>query len=268
MTILGVNAPPAHRSYSQVTSWKTCSEQYWLGRVEKRPQRPGWGAVGGKAVHAATEAIDLGRHDPADPAGAFAQALAEGVREEEKLSGFEASQFHVGGRASKDWPQKETRAWWEHHGPQHVESWVRFMEGGWSILDIAGTPAVEIDVTSMLGDIPVKGYVDRLLVSPEGEVAVVDLKSGMMTPSSAVQLGVYAVLLEQTVGIRPSVGAYFMTRKGVLTAPASLDAYTAERVGVMFRATDEAIRSGLHFPSPSALCSACGVKEFCWAVQP
>jgi CRISPR/Cas system-associated exonuclease Cas4 (RecB family) len=265
---------PAHRSYSQVTGWKTCSEQYWLSRVDKVPNRPGWGAVGGKAVHTATEMIDLGKHHYSDAKGAFEAALKQAIREEEKLSGFEAAQFHIGGRATKEWPNKEDRRWWEANGPAQVESWVRFLEGGWSIFEIGGQPAVELDVSASLGDlsipnssIPVKGYVDRLLVSPDGELTVVDLKSGSMTPQSSIQLGVYAVLLEKTVGVRPSVGAFFMTRKGVLTAPSRLDAYTADRVEVMFRATDQAIRSGLHFPSPSALCSACGVKEHCWAVS-
>lgn len=49
---------PAHVSYSALNDWLGCGKYYQLKRVLSLPEKPAWWNVGGRAVHAATEAYD------------------------------------------------------------------------------------------------------------------------------------------------------------------------------------------------------------------
>lgn len=56
------NTAPSYISYSQFSTWLDCGEKYRLTRVVQVSEDPAWFLVGGKAVHTATEAIDLLLH--------------------------------------------------------------------------------------------------------------------------------------------------------------------------------------------------------------
>jgi len=58
ITVDGVELPP-HVSWSSFESWLSCGKKFYLQKIAKAEQRPGWAAIGGSAVHAATEALDL-----------------------------------------------------------------------------------------------------------------------------------------------------------------------------------------------------------------
>ena len=49
---------PAHLSFSTLNSWRMCGRQTFFGKVLGLEQHPGLAAIGGNAVHEATEAID------------------------------------------------------------------------------------------------------------------------------------------------------------------------------------------------------------------
>ena len=46
-------------SYSQFTTFLSCGEKYRLTRILKLEEDPAWYLVGGSAIHAAADAIDL-----------------------------------------------------------------------------------------------------------------------------------------------------------------------------------------------------------------
>ncbi len=50
---------PKHLSYSTVSGYRDCGERFRLQKVLRVEQKPGLAAIGGNAVHCATEAIDL-----------------------------------------------------------------------------------------------------------------------------------------------------------------------------------------------------------------
>lgn len=49
---------PSYLSYSQFTTYQSCSWSYYLTRVEKVEELPAWWFAGGTSVHAAADAID------------------------------------------------------------------------------------------------------------------------------------------------------------------------------------------------------------------
>jgi len=120
------------------------------------------------------------------------------------------------GRTTKANPDGEDESWWLEEGRRMLDSWVQFRTGqlGWSIWTTPdGKPAIEISMTPHMGDVPVQMGIDRVMVTPDGELVIVDLKTGKYTPSSDLQLALYAVGMEKTFGIRPKYGTYWMARQ-------------------------------------------------------
>lgn len=54
----GTNVSPAHISHSQYSDYLRCGKAYQLKRILGLPESPAWWSIGGKGVHAATEAFD------------------------------------------------------------------------------------------------------------------------------------------------------------------------------------------------------------------
>lgn len=50
---------PAHLSHSTVSSWRMCGKKFQLQKVLRLEEKPGLAAIGGNAVHRATELLDL-----------------------------------------------------------------------------------------------------------------------------------------------------------------------------------------------------------------
>lgn len=50
---------PAHLSFSTVSGYRMCGKKFQLEKVFRLEQRPGLAALGGNAVHTASEVIDL-----------------------------------------------------------------------------------------------------------------------------------------------------------------------------------------------------------------
>lgn len=50
---------PAHLSYSTVDGYRTCGMRLKLQKIQRVEQRPGLAAIGGNAVHVASEHVDF-----------------------------------------------------------------------------------------------------------------------------------------------------------------------------------------------------------------
>jgi CRISPR/Cas system-associated exonuclease Cas4 (RecB family) len=270
---------PAHSSYSQLNGYTTCGARYWIERMVGVKGEPSWALVGGSAIHEMTADYDTSHTAP--EVAWWSSALFDDyfsnelektlVRHECTEAGLKAT-----GRASKEWPNKRDKAWWLANGPVIFERWASWSQAcPWEILDI-GTlaegvepehlKAVEFEVSGYIGETFVKAYVDRAYVLPSGEVAVVDLKTGTMKPADNLQLGIYAVLMEKTLGVRPSYGYYWMGESGGTTEPADLSRYTEDYLASLFTQQLRGIENGVFLPSVSSMCSGCSVRAFCRAV--
>jgi RecB family exonuclease len=265
-----------NRSVSQLNDWLHCSWSFYLKRIKRVPERPSVWLAGGKAFHTATEAFDraswqdsdLSQFDPHDFEDAFEQAFDLHLAEmAEEFPDTPLDQYRTAGRKTRDKPNGEDINWWRIAGPVFVRDYLKWRQSTVDTLRIApvvGAPGIEVEVDMPLAGIPMKGYVDRLMVDAStGELLVVDIKSGSRTPESPMQLATYAVQLERLVGQRPTWGAYYDARKGVLHPPIDLSAFTPERLGVVFRSLDRSVQQRTFLPRIDSHCKACGVKEAC-----
>ena len=53
--LLGMNKLPPHRSYSQLTTWQSCPQKYFLSKIAMVPEKPAVYLAAGSAVHSMIE---------------------------------------------------------------------------------------------------------------------------------------------------------------------------------------------------------------------
>jgi hypothetical protein len=261
---------PDHLSYSTVDGYKTCGKRFELQKVIGVEQRPGLAALGGNAVHTATEWYDL--NQPLETAGElFVAAWNEEVRNRREQSpSYEVEDYVKTGRASAAYGGKRGIEWWMDNGPLMVQSWIDWRESsGWHLWELPdGRPAVEVELLATLpGGYPVKMFIDRVMVTPAGQIVVVDIKTGRI-PETAEQLGLYAFGLEQDFGPenRPTWGYFWHPDKGQ-GSPQDIEMYTGDYLSEQARMAVAGINAGCFMAKPANNCANwCGVAKWCTAV--
>lgn len=248
------NTLPEHVSWSQIKSWLDCGMRYKLERIDQVPQTPGVWQVGGTAFHRWTEHLDK-TGEPKRWLDVFDEAVADA----EKDTGTKAFEWRTAGRKTKAKPDGESLTWWATEGERMADMYVDFRQSNPEL--VTSPDLVEADVTSRFGDTTVKAFMDRLFHMPDGEMVVVDLKTGSRTPDPS-QVALYATCVELTRGVRPRYGAYYMARTGVLakTDVTWLGRSYWQRVIDSFVT---ALQDSIFIPHPGPFCDSCGVNQSC-----
>jgi CRISPR/Cas system-associated exonuclease Cas4 (RecB family) len=192
--------------------------------------------------------------------------LDEEVATQVTFSGIPTSGWAVSGRVSKDKPNKEDLIFWREEGARQVQAYVEWLDkSGWVIAVLPdGRKAIEVALEIQIGGVPIKLVIDAIYDTGNGVLMIVDYKTGSRTPISGLQLGLYATALEKAYGIRIQLGAYYMTRKGILSDPVNLDKYTEGVLSSLYQQLDTAIRDEIFIPNPGTHCVSCGVREACY----
>jgi len=257
-----------HRSVSQFTTYVQCGEQYRLERVAKAPQTPAAWFVQGTAVHAAIEAYELSyRALTADEAlKVFEEKYEEGIAAlmETEPDPDRWLTGNVKTKGSVDIARREGV------GREQVRDYIAAMPGSpftvWEVMP--DYLAVELPFELQLGEVLVKGFIDQVLEDAEGRLLVRDLKTGTKLPSTPLQLGVYALAVEDAYGVRPTHGDFYMFKNGGPTTAYDLAEFTRERVTRWFYDMDRAESAGVYLASPGDSCRVCSVYQWCDAVGP
>lgn len=261
--------PPAHTSYSSIDTWQQCGMKYKLTRIDGWKEDPAWWSVGGSAVHTATEWSDLGIHDELSVDQLWTVALQNETDRQVMFTGTDPLEW----RSSRG----QDGDWWRANGAGMVQAWRDWREStGWHILDfpsadpdVEALPGVELPINTTIGGILVKGYIDRVFVTPAGEVVIVDLKTGARKPASPLQLGFYRAGVEQQYGVTADLGAYWMARKkpGEQADIVGLGRYTVEHIAGFTAGFKAAREANIYTPHVTSFCGSCGVAAGCWAVN-
>jgi putative RecB family exonuclease len=257
-----------HLSFSGMKTYRTCSEQYRLEKAEGLPQgAPGWYNIGGTAVHSMTEADDVVRFTGTPHGKTFNDFFDEVADEAEAESGVPRSEWRAAGRKTKADPIGEGEVWWRTNGPSFVASWARWLNNSPFVIYVTpdGEPAIELQYEQMIGEVPNKGTIDRVLQSTvDGSLGVVDLKTGK-EPDDALQLGTYAEHC-RSVGWPTNWGGYWMARTGILSGMHDMGPFTGERLRYDYEQAWHGIQAGIYPAKPSGLCkNHCGVAQYCYA---
>lgn len=257
-------------SHSAMSTWLNCGWAYYLSRIQKVPENPSYWLVGGKTVHECTEWYDRLDEKVRTIADVdVRQAFVDRWENNYRLAD-NGMPFRAGGRATKAYPNKEDANWWLTEGPKMFHNWIewRNQENPYIPYQLSGGDfAIETELNIELSGVFMKGFLDRLMVSPDGELTVVDIKTSTKEPASHTQLGTYAIMCEKAMGIRPTKGAYFMARTGELSTPVDLDHYTQKRLATWVKGFKIAIDNNIFIPQPGFMCGTCSVNHACYAVK-
>ena len=171
----------------------------------------------------------------------------------------------VGGRATKANPNKEDETFWQTAGPRWVESYIAWRKTNpdwkiWTAPD--GNPGIELALTPVVADVPVKMIIDRVF-EVNGELVIVDLKTSQNTPTSSLQLGFYKLGLEQTFGIEVKWGTYYMSRGSNVSEMVDLSEYTYDKMEYLITQFDKARKSAIFLPNTNSCQYMCGLTEYC-----
>lgn len=201
----------------------------------------------------------------------FQEELAKAYRDEQADTTFPADDWFTAGRG-----KGESREWWEANGERLVQNFVTWYEASpefkvWSTPD--NIPAIELPFNVKFGNVPVKGFIDLILVhQPTGTLIVTDIKSGSTRPKNSRQLGVYASAVQRMYGVRPRYGTFFMCRgtgkddvKLFFQQPVELDGpeHSYQYLTGEFERLEQGIQSGVFPASPGDNCRKCGVAYAC-----
>lgn len=270
-----VAAPPAHVSYSQLSSWLRCGKAYELERIIGVPSVLTWAQVAGSAVHEATERIDRGDITPVRDL--WLDVFASVIERESERTDTSPEDWRATGRRTKALPTGEDYRFWKAQGAVMVNRWKswRIANKQWVIATVT-TPesssvwdGIELPLVIRFDDVVTQGILDRLFVNDlTGELMVVDLKSGVWAPKDAgQQLGLYATGLEQLFGTRPQTGAYWMARTGAFASdPINLDHFSQDYWRQVTTKFSIAKSEGIFLPSPGMFCGSCSVRDYCATV--
>jgi len=267
----GIDAPaeprPPSLSPSRAADFKTCPLLYRFRTIDRLPERPSLDMARGTLVHAVLEA--LFDRPAAERTPEVAAALVEPqwrrlVEEQEELSGL----FDTGPGDAGPGDTRET--------PEEFLAAARDLLGGYfAVEDPRRLEPAEREAlveSRVDGDqLLIRGYVDRLDVSPAGDLRVVDYKTGgapreAFEARALFQLKFYALVLWRTRGVVPRVLRLLYLRDAEICdfAPDAEELARFERTLIaLWRAIERATAARDFRPRPSRLCGWCSHQALC-----
>lgn len=254
-----------HRSVSQLKLYERCPYAYKLSRIDKVWSRPAAWLAQGSAVHEAAEAYERsGRTMTLEQAQdvfreSYVKHIAEACETTPNFEYWFKSGPYDGERDTErryliGLEQVERYIEWYAKHPEQVI---------WVAPD--GTPGIEIGFDIELDGVPIRGFIDAVILDEKSNKIIVrDNKTGN-SPGDDFQLGVYGVALAKQFGIDPpEEGDYWMGKSGKPTYPFKISDWTSNRVAEKFRELEDNITAGRFDPDPDPKkCNFCDVSASC-----
>jgi putative RecB family exonuclease len=247
--------PPRTLTPSKVTAFTNCPLAFQFTVIEHRPEPPSPHAVKGTLVHSALEGLfwnhEAGDRSPEAAADELAHAWGELQDDAEflelALPDEEASAFLADAQVL-------------------VANYFR-LEDPNTVRTVGVELGVEIDQDGMR----LRGIIDRLDIGPNGELIVIDYKTGR-APSVRFEHGkmtgihTYALLCEQTLGRAPTeVRLLHLRDPVVISAVPTPQTIRGQqrRTAAVWGAIERACAKEDFRPNTGPLCNYCHFKPVC-----
>jgi putative RecB family exonuclease len=248
-------ALPRSLSPSKLSAFKDCPLAFRFSAIDRLPEAPAPHMVKGTLVHSALERLfwdhPRGQRTP-EAARRALDAAWTALQEEPDLADLALTD------AERD---------------AFVADAAALIDGYFRLEDPDAVDAVGVELTleADVAGLRLRGIIDRLDVTAEGELEVVDYKTGRV-PSvnqeqqrlSGVQF--YALLCEQVFGRKPSrVRLMYLREPLVIEAEPSDQGVrgTRQRTAAVWSAIERACEHEDFRPRPSALCNWCSFRSLC-----
>ena len=245
---------PTSLSPSRVEKFTSCPLAFRFASIEKLPERPSIHTTRGSLVH---RALELAFAHPAAERtpDAFRASLA--VARHEYLSLPELVDLRL------DDEQQETL---DADCRNLVERYLT-MEDPTAVRAIG----IELRLSADAGPLALRGVIDRLDLRDDGELVVVDYKTGR-APSinweqkSLAGVHFYSFLCEQVLGRRPAVIRlmYLSSGETIEATPSAQSVrFITTRTTAVWQAVERACQTEDFRPRPGAICQSCSFQQWC-----
>ena len=287
-------APPLPSlSPSRAADFKTCPLLYRFRTIDRLPERPSLDQARGTLIHAVLEALfDLpaAERTPAAAAelvapqwerllaspdrGAELAGLFDPVDQDQlalpDLTEPRAGAEPVGAGGVGD----DSGARWPRTVEELLDSARDLLGGYFAVEDPSRLEPAERESlvrAEIEGRLAIRGYIDRLAVSPAGELRVVDYKTGgapreAFEARALFQLKFYALVLWRTRGVVPRVLRLLYLKDAEVCdfTPDADDLARFERTLLALWEAIERAKAERDFrPKPSRLCGWCSHQALC-----
>lgn len=247
--------PPRSLSPSKVSSFRDCALAFRFTAIERLPDPATVWTVKGTLVHSALEGLfwnhPQGRRTPAAASAELAQAWAALQDDADYLS-LDLEGDHA--EAFRSDAEQLVANYFLVEDPNEV------------------TPiGIELMLEARLGDVRLRGILDRLDRTPEGELVVIDYKTGR-APAPAYEqaklngVQLYALLCQEVLGRRPvQVKLLHLKEPTVITAEPSEQGLESQRTKTLavWSAIERACRDEDFRPRTGPLCRFCRFRDYC-----
>lgn len=246
---------PASLSPSKISTFTTCPLSFRFSVIEHRPEPPAVAAVRGTLVHAVLERL-IWHHPPGSRGpGAAAAELGTSWADLQGDPEMTALGLDADGAAAL------------YHSAEHL------IENYFALEDPNAVRAVgiELGLEAQLDDVRLRGIIDRLDRRSDGELVVVDYKTGR-APSARFErdrltgVHLYALLCEEVLGRRPAeVRLLYLADPVAITADATAQTSRSQRTrtAAIWRAVRTSCAREDFRPRTSPLCGYCGFRDLC-----
>jgi putative RecB family exonuclease len=244
-------------SPSRASDFKTCPLLYRFRTIDRLPEAPSRGATRGTVVHAVLERLyDLPAAERTLDAAqqlvtpAWQHLVDEAPEVVELFAGDDGTEL----AAWLDSARELVASYFAIEDPSRLEPAAR-----------------EELVETVVDGLRLRGYVDRLDVSPSGDVRVVDYKTGTIPreafeAKALFQMKFYALVLWRTRGVVPKqLKLIYLSDRDTLTySPEADELVRFERtLQAIWVAIAKATERADFRPSPSRLCDWCDHQARC-----
>ena len=247
--------PPRSLSPSKVSSFRDCALAFRFTAIERLPDPATVWTVKGTLVHRALEQL-FWNHPRGERSTAAASAELDAAwialqGDPDYLSLGLAADAADAFRAEAE---------------QLVANYFRLEDP-----DDVTPVGIELTLEARLGDVRLRGILDRLDRTPDGELAVVDYKTGR-APAPAYEqarlagVQLYALLCQEVLGRRPvRVSLLHLQEPTVITAEPSERGLQGQRTKALavWSAIERACRDEDFRPKTGPLCRFCRFRDFC-----
>jgi putative RecB family exonuclease len=245
---------PTSLSPSRVDAFTSCPLQFRFASIEKLPEPPSIPATKGSLVHRALEMLFM--LEPAE------RTLVAGLTALDQA----ATEF----QSDAEWIGLGLDAEGEQRVLDDAEKLVRnyFTMEDPTVVSAIG---LELRLEVPVGSLHLRGIIDRLDRTPEGEIIVVDYKTGKPPRVNNEQsklggVNFYAFLCQQFFGQRPAEVRlmYLSTGETIIARPTEQSVnFLPKRTLAVWGAVEKACSSGNFQPRQGPLCNYCSFQAWC-----
>lgn len=252
---------PPTLSPSRVAAFTDCALAYRFANLDRLPEPPSPHAAKGTLVHAALEGLFAlpAAERSRNAAGACLDAAVAALADDPEFAGLG---LDADGLAA------------------FVAEADALLDGYFRMEDPRAVHAIglELKLRAEIGGVQVTGIIDRLDRLPDGDLVVVDYKSGRVPVEKYERgklLGVdtYALLCERVLGVRPVAVKLLYVGEGIAITCRPSDRSTRfieQKVGAVWQTIQRANARDSFGPQKGRLCDWCSFRAWCpaWGGDP